>query len=123
MLAANLHEQGLIYNRMANAADSDQARADHRQTAAERFQDSLAIKRRIGNEAGAADTLGELGKLLRDAGQMNEAIAAFNEALATYRKTEQSGEMALLSLNSWAASTSGRGSTRRRWPSIGRRWR
>ena len=32
------------------------------------------------------DTLGELGKLLRDAGQMNEAINAFNEALAIYRK-------------------------------------
>ena len=85
-LAVMLHEQGLIYNRMANAVDSDAARAGHRQQAAERFQDSLAIRHRIGDEAGTGDALGELGKLLKDAGQMNEAIAAFNEALATYRK-------------------------------------
>ena len=43
LIAGNLHEQGIIYNQMANAADSDRPRAYHGQTAAERFQDSLDI--------------------------------------------------------------------------------
>ena len=86
LTAATLHEQGIIYNQMARAAD-DEKRGELRETAVSRFQDSIAIERRIGNEAGAASTLNELGKLLLDAGQMNEAITAFNEALATYRKT------------------------------------
>ena len=81
-VAATLHEQGLIYNlNMARAAGTDDEAAGHRQQAVERFQQSLAINRRIGNEAGAANSLGELGKLLRDAGQMREAIAAFTEVL------------------------------------------
>lgn len=80
-VAATLHEQGLIFNRMAPAAEDDTEAARHRETAAERFQASLKIKRRIGDEAGAADSLGELGKLLRDAGQYAEAIAAFNECI------------------------------------------
>jgi tetratricopeptide (TPR) repeat protein len=81
--AAALHQQGLILNEMARAEGSENAEraAAHRRAAAECFQDSLAIKRRIGNEAGAADTLSELGKLLLDAGQMREAITAFTEAL------------------------------------------
>ena len=85
-VAMNLHEQGIIYNGMVRTAVSDEKRGGYRETAVTRFQDSLAISRHIGNEAGAANTLGELGKLLRDAGQMKEAIAAFNKALATYRK-------------------------------------
>lgn len=85
-IAMNLHEQGIIYNEMARAAGDDEKRGELRKTTVSRFQDSLTIRRRIGDESGAADTLGELGKLLQDAGQMNEAIAAFNEALATYRK-------------------------------------
>jgi tetratricopeptide (TPR) repeat protein len=80
-LAAMLHQQGLIHTDLARAAQTDSERATHRRAAVERFQQSLAINRRIGNEADAADTLGELGKLLRDAGQMREAIAAFTEAL------------------------------------------
>lgn len=85
-LAADLHEQGIIYNEMARVAESDEERWGYGETAVSRFHDSIAIKRRIGNDAGAATTLSELGKLLRDAGQMNEAINAFNEALATFRK-------------------------------------
>ena len=66
---------------MARAAATGDEAATHRAAAVERFQASLAIERRIGNQAGAADTLGELGKLWLDAGQMREAIAAFTEAL------------------------------------------
>ncbi|MBM3123128.1 MAG: tetratricopeptide repeat protein, partial [Chloroflexi bacterium] len=78
-VASNLHEQGLIYNRQASAAEAaraasgDAEAAAHRQAAFDRFTESLAIERRIGNEAGAADELGELGKLLMDAGRMREA--------------------------------------------------
>ena len=53
--------------------------AGHRGRPSSASTESLAISRRIGNEAGAANSLGELGKLLMDAGQMREAIAAFNE--------------------------------------------
>jgi tetratricopeptide (TPR) repeat protein len=80
-VAKCLHQQGLTLNRLARAAQTDEEGTTHRRAAFERFQQSLAINRRIGNEADAADTLGELGKLLRDAGQMREAIAAFTEAL------------------------------------------
>ncbi len=80
-VAPNLHQQGLILNDMARAAQTHKERTTHRRAAAERFQQSLAIKRRIGYEGGVADSLGELGKLLMDAGQMREAIAAFTEAL------------------------------------------
>ncbi len=85
-VAAMLHQQGLVLNRMARAERSEDKAAAHRRAAIERFQASLAIKRRIGNEAGVGKTLGELGKLLRDAGQMRQAIAAFNEALEIARK-------------------------------------
>jgi tetratricopeptide (TPR) repeat protein len=83
-IAATLHEQGLIFNRMARAAEDDAEAARHRETAAERFQASLEIERRHGNEAGAASTLNELGKLLCDAGQIREAIASHSEALEIY---------------------------------------
>ncbi len=85
-LAADLHEQGLILNRLAGAAQSEVEREAGRRAAFERFRGSLEIKRRIGNEAGAADTLAELGKMLRDAGQLREAIAAFTEFTETYRR-------------------------------------
>jgi tetratricopeptide (TPR) repeat protein len=85
-LAADLHQQGLILNALAHAAQSDAERETQRRAAFERFRGSLEIKRRIGNEAGAADSLGELGKLLLDAGQLREAIAAFSEALEIYRR-------------------------------------
>jgi tetratricopeptide (TPR) repeat protein len=92
MLAIDLHEQGLIFNRMADAAqqrlaaEDDAEAARHREAAAERFQASLEIKRRIGDEAGAADSLGELGKLLQDAGQYADAVAAFNEYVETQQR-------------------------------------
>jgi len=54
--------------------------------ALERFRESLEIKRRIEDESGVADSLGELGKLLRNAGQMREAIAAFTEALGIFQR-------------------------------------
>ena len=92
-LAAMLHEQGIIYIQMAGAAAAADGPA-HRQQAAQCFQESLAISRRIGDEAGAASTLNELGKLLLEAGQMAEAIAAFNEALAIARK-QNNPKMAL----------------------------
>jgi tetratricopeptide (TPR) repeat protein len=85
-LAAMLHQQGLILTDLARAAQTDEKRATHRRAAAERFQQSLDIKRRIGDQAGAVDTLHELGKLLMAAGQMREAIAMFSEALDTNRR-------------------------------------
>ena len=92
MLAIDLHQQGLIFTDLARAAALEQrsepAAPDYRRQAAERFQESLKIKRRIGDEAGAADSLGELGKLLRDAGQYKEAVAAFNEHIETQRRLE-----------------------------------
>jgi tetratricopeptide (TPR) repeat protein len=84
LLAGNLHEQGLIHTRLARIAGGDEAA--YRRTAFERFGESLAISRRINNEAGAADSLGELGKLRMEAGQMSEAIAAFNEALEIFTR-------------------------------------
>jgi tetratricopeptide (TPR) repeat protein len=88
-IAKTLHEQGMIYNAIARAADAAgqaEAAAGQRGQAFERFQQSLASNRRIGNEAGAADSLGELGKLLMDAGQMREAIAAFTDYMETQRR-------------------------------------
>jgi tetratricopeptide (TPR) repeat protein len=85
-VAAVLHQQGLILIVLARAAQTDEERMTHRRAAVERFQHSLAIERRIGNEAGAADSLSELGKLLQDAGQMREAIAAFTEFTETHRR-------------------------------------
>jgi tetratricopeptide (TPR) repeat protein len=79
--AATLHQQGLILNYLADAAQTDEERMAHRRAAFERFQQSLAINRRIDNEADAADTLHALGVLLQDAGQMRQAIATFTEAL------------------------------------------
>jgi tetratricopeptide (TPR) repeat protein len=94
-VAATLHQQGLILNRMARGAQTDEERMGHRRAAVERFQQSLAIKRRIGAEAGAADTLGELGKLLRDTGQMREAIAATTEALEIVTRLGNPAKMAI----------------------------
>jgi tetratricopeptide (TPR) repeat protein len=85
-LAATLHQQGLILIHLAHATQTDEEGTAHRRAAFERFQQSLAINRRIGNEAGAAHTLHELGKMLRDAGQMREAIAALSEALEIDRR-------------------------------------
>jgi tetratricopeptide (TPR) repeat protein len=51
LLAGNLHQQGLILNRMAHAAQTDEERTAHLRAAFERFQQSLTINRRIGNEA------------------------------------------------------------------------
>jgi tetratricopeptide (TPR) repeat protein len=85
-VAKCLHQQGLILNRLARAAQTDEERTTHLRVAAERFQQSLVIKQRIGAEDGAADTLGELGKLWRDTGQMREAIAAFTDALEIFTR-------------------------------------
>jgi tetratricopeptide (TPR) repeat protein len=79
-LATDLHEQGIISVLMARAAEDDAEAARHRETAAERFQKAYEIARDIGDE-GAASSLGELGKLLMDAGQYAEAVDAFNEVL------------------------------------------
>ena len=86
LIATTLHEQGLIYNRLARAAGTDGEAAAQRQQALERFQGSLAINRRIGNEAVAAMSLGELGKLLMDIGEYGKAIAYFQEDLEIMRR-------------------------------------
>ena len=86
-VAKRLHEQGLILTLMTpeQAAASLGVEEGPRALAFARFQESLKLSRRIGNEGGAADSLGELGKLLRDAGQYKEAIEAFNEVARIYR--------------------------------------
>jgi tetratricopeptide (TPR) repeat protein len=85
-MATNLHEQGIICNQMAAAAKDPSLATVWRSLAAQHFEESLTINRRIGNEGDAANTLGELGKRLRDAGQLREAAAAFQEALDIYRR-------------------------------------
>lgn len=85
-VAATLHEQGLIYTDLARAAGTDDEAAGHRGQAFQRFQQSLAIKRRIGNEAGAGDSLAELGRLMMYADQMRDAIAMISEALDIARR-------------------------------------
>jgi tetratricopeptide (TPR) repeat protein len=87
-VASTLHDQGLVLTDLARAAQTDEERTTHLRAAVERFQQSLAISRRIGDKAGAADALGELGKLLMDAGQMHEAIAAFTEVLDIFTRME-----------------------------------
>jgi tetratricopeptide (TPR) repeat protein len=85
-LAMSFHQQGLILTSLAQTAQSDEERRVHLQAAGERFESSLEISRRITNEEGAAATLGELGKLWLSARHVQEAIAAFTEVLATYKK-------------------------------------
>jgi tetratricopeptide (TPR) repeat protein len=95
-VAATLHQQGLILNRLADAAQTDEERKIHRRAAVERFQQSMTIERRIGNEAGAADSLSELGKLLQDAGQMREAIAAFTQCAEIYQRTDNPAKLGII---------------------------
>jgi len=85
-LAADLLQQGLILNDLADATQTDEERMAHRRAAVERFQQSLSISRCMGDEVRVGHALGELGKLLMAAGQMREAIAAFTEALEIAQK-------------------------------------
>ena len=94
-MAWSLHQQGTILRLMAGAAQIDDEGMTHLRAAAERFRQSLAIKRRIGNEAGAADSLGELGKLWMAAGQMREAIAAFTECAEIYQRTNNPAKLGI----------------------------
>jgi tetratricopeptide (TPR) repeat protein len=80
-LAADLHEQGLIYTCLARAAASDAEAGRHRQAAFDRFTEILAISRRIGDEAGAADSLTELARILMGSERYREAIEFINEGL------------------------------------------
>ncbi len=120
-VATNLHEQGLIYNRLARAAADDAEAARQRQAAFDRFTESLTISRRIGDEAGAGKSLGELGKLHRDAGRIRR------RSLRSTKTWKSTSVWAIphrleLSSSSWAASTNARASSRPRWRSISRRW-
>ena len=65
VLAVTVLQQGLIYDCFARAAahDVEAGRGTVRLRFA-RFTESLAISRRIGDEASAANSLGELGRLL-----------------------------------------------------------
>jgi tetratricopeptide (TPR) repeat protein len=91
----NLHEQGIIYNEMRRAAREKAAAREYLAAARERFEDSLAIKRKIGNEGGIANSLGELGKLWMDAGQTERAIAAFTEARDIFTRLGTPAKVAL----------------------------
>jgi tetratricopeptide (TPR) repeat protein len=96
LLAGNLHQQGLILTDLARAAQTGEERTAHLRAAAGRFQQSLDIKRRIGDEGGAADSLGELGKLWMDAGQMREAIEAFTECAEIYQRTNNPAKLGII---------------------------
>ena len=73
-LAATLHEQGLVYNRLARAAASAAEAGRYRQAAFDRFTEILAISRRIWDEACAADSLTELARILMGSERYREAI-------------------------------------------------
>jgi tetratricopeptide (TPR) repeat protein len=93
LIAMTLHQQGLILNCLADVAQTDEERMTYLRAAFERLQQSLAIVWRIGDQAGAADTLGELGKLLMDAGQMRAAIAAFTNVLEIDQRLGRPGQV------------------------------
>jgi tetratricopeptide (TPR) repeat protein len=95
-LAAVLHQQGLIYTDLARAAATSDEATAHRAAALERFQASLAISRRIGDQATTGKALGELGKLWQDAGQMREAIAAFAEDLEIHQRLGQPDQVGIV---------------------------
>jgi tetratricopeptide (TPR) repeat protein len=96
LVATTLHQQGIIHNELASAAQSEAEREAGRRAAFDRFRGSLEINQRIGNEGDAASTLGELGKMLRDAGQLREAIAAFGEALEIFTKLGNLAKMGIV---------------------------
>lgn len=93
-VASTLHAQGMIYDEMFRAADAA-AEHDYPQIAAERFQQSLTISSRIGDEASAAKSVSQLGKLLRDAGQLSKAIGAFTKAMEIARKSNDPESLAV----------------------------
>lgn len=95
LTVSSLHMQGQIYVAMANSADSDEDRQAYREKAKSHFRESLTTLRYVDNEPGIASSLGELGKLLLDDGEINEAIAAFNEALEIDRRLGRPTEVAI----------------------------
>ncbi len=72
--AASLHAMGLAYEALNKLPD-----------ALQNFQDSLAIKRRIGQLRGAAAGLSELGNIQAQLGKPEAAQASFQEALKIRR--------------------------------------
>jgi tetratricopeptide (TPR) repeat protein len=83
-VGAVLGSQGLIYYELAlasQAARQVDAAAAYRREADQRLKQSLAIARSVGDDAGAASSLNNLGAILMDTGQIQEAIAAFTESL------------------------------------------
>jgi tetratricopeptide (TPR) repeat protein len=94
-MATTLHEQGIIYAKLARAATEEAEAGRQSQAAFGRFTESLATERRIGNEVGTASTLNELGKLLRDVGQMKDAIAMHSEALEIHQRANNPAKVGL----------------------------
>jgi tetratricopeptide (TPR) repeat protein len=62
------------------------------------YQQSLEIKRRIGDLAGTASTLGNLGIVYRNQGRYDEAIAHYQQSLDITRRI---GHVATTARNSW----------------------
>jgi len=85
-IAATMFEQGMIYKGMAVTATDLATGQAQRAIAAAYFQATLDLERRIGDEAGAAGTLSELGKLLLGVGNLAQAITAFSEALEIFQR-------------------------------------
>ncbi|MFQ6093564.1 MAG: tetratricopeptide repeat protein, partial [bacterium] len=50
------------------------------------FTEALNIAEQIGDKAGQADSLGEIGKLLRNTGQFKEALDCFQRILNMHRE-------------------------------------
>ena len=72
-MAISLHQIGLI----------QQKRGDYEQ-ALEYYQRSLKIKEELGNRAGMARSLGQIGQLLTETGHYAEAFDHLLPALSTF---------------------------------------
>jgi hypothetical protein len=75
----------------------------------EDFQSSPDLKPHIGDDADAGNSLETLGNLRRNAEHMQQAVAAFTEAVATYEREEFRMTWALRSTAASPAPTYGDG--------------
>jgi tetratricopeptide (TPR) repeat protein len=75
ILARTFYLQGLIFTNTQQPIE-----------AIDRFMKSIETASRIGNESHTADSMIELGKLLLSLGQLDQATAAFKEALGIHRR-------------------------------------
>ena len=121
-LASSLHQQGIIYTDLARAAADDAeaatASVGPRSSASTRAWPSNGAS---GTRPAPPRRWGRWANWM-DAGQMREAIAAFNEVTGDSPSNWVTRSRLVSVSNSWAVSTNARASSRPRWRSISRRW-